>query len=548
MTARRRLLFACALAAGLLYVEAGALGALSAPDEVRVAGIGVEMVARGAWAIPTLGGEPFLEKPPLGFLSVGFATRLFGRTALAARLPSMLWGLVAALSLAALARRVYGRLSAGLGAGALLLLSPSVLKYSHRCLVDGSLLGAVTLSALCLWRFVDTPSRRGRWALAAVGACALAFFAKGAVGLVFPSLFLVGLLAVRRDAKLLRSPWFWLSPGAVIALVGLWLAGVAAEGGEAALKTVVVDNHLRRFAPAAGYAGGHERPWHYYLGKLPVVLLPSLVLLPAALAWHRRQGRTRQPLGPCLAWLGGGAVLLSLAGTKRQVYLLPLVPPAALLAGGWVAGLIGRPLTRLEDWTLRALGWAALAGALVGPGVLLGRGAPLRCALVCGWAAGAAVALFAFLALRRGRVEGFLLRVLLALLLTLLGCYPSYAAMQDRRHDLSAFFRGVAVRVPPRVPILLWEPSEATRGALRFYADRSGRTIARLAEAREATGARALVVVERVRRGRPVRVAAAEALGARVLLRARSEREAALLVAWGAWAGARGSSPARRSP
>src|SRR5580693_8402955 len=57
-------------------------------DEPRYAQVAREMLARHDWITPTLGGKPWLEKPPLYYWQAMLAYRIFGVSDWAARLPS----------------------------------------------------------------------------------------------------------------------------------------------------------------------------------------------------------------------------------------------------------------------------------------------------------------------------------------------------------------------------------------------------------------------------------------------------------------------------
>src|SRR6266496_2771809 len=59
-------------------------------DEPRYAQVAREMLARHDWVTPTLGGIPWLEKPPLYYWQAMLAYRAFGVSDWAARLPSVI--------------------------------------------------------------------------------------------------------------------------------------------------------------------------------------------------------------------------------------------------------------------------------------------------------------------------------------------------------------------------------------------------------------------------------------------------------------------------
>src|SRR4051812_22161454 len=116
----------------LLFVLSGALlytclsFHLFEPDEGRYAQIPREMLQRGDWIVPTLQGEPYLDKPPLFYWFVMGSYALFGYHAWAARLVPALAVHGAVLAGYVLGRRLLGERSAWWGA-ALLTIAPAFL-------------------------------------------------------------------------------------------------------------------------------------------------------------------------------------------------------------------------------------------------------------------------------------------------------------------------------------------------------------------------------------------------------------------------------------
>src|SRR5579862_6324024 len=78
------------------------------PDEPREADIAWRMSWQADKAVPLLAGEAFCEKPPLAYWVAGASVRAFGAGAWAARLPHLLYALLTALAVGALARRSAG--------------------------------------------------------------------------------------------------------------------------------------------------------------------------------------------------------------------------------------------------------------------------------------------------------------------------------------------------------------------------------------------------------------------------------------------------------
>src|SRR4051812_50207248 len=89
MTARTRtdVLLLAGFCAFLFFYGLGQFGLIGA-DEPRYAQVAREMMLRGDWVTPTLGGSPWLEKPPLYYWEAGLVYRVLGVSDLAARIPS----------------------------------------------------------------------------------------------------------------------------------------------------------------------------------------------------------------------------------------------------------------------------------------------------------------------------------------------------------------------------------------------------------------------------------------------------------------------------
>src|ERR1700743_3786824 len=79
------------------------------PDEPREADIAWRMSWQADKSVPLLAGDAFCEKPPLTYWVAGTAVRWFGPGSWAARLPNLLYAVLTALAVGALARRSAGK-------------------------------------------------------------------------------------------------------------------------------------------------------------------------------------------------------------------------------------------------------------------------------------------------------------------------------------------------------------------------------------------------------------------------------------------------------
>ena len=82
------------------------------PEESRYAELPRQMLETGSWIVPTLDGQPYLDKPPLLYWLIATSYQLFGVSVPVARfVPS----LVAALTIWVIYR--WGQAVAGIGVG-----------------------------------------------------------------------------------------------------------------------------------------------------------------------------------------------------------------------------------------------------------------------------------------------------------------------------------------------------------------------------------------------------------------------------------------------
>jgi 4-amino-4-deoxy-L-arabinose transferase-like glycosyltransferase len=309
-----------------------------------------EMLARGDLLVPTIGGRPWLEKPPLAHWLVAVAGWAAGGVDEAvARVPSAVAGTALAVGVALLASRRFGA-GVGLLAGAVQVTSAWVVMRGRLAEAD------ILLACLVCWAVVafdgvrTSAGRAGgtgwRWAFfALLGGTALV---KGILfGGVLVGATVVAVLAWDRDREAswaLTSVRGWL----LAALLTLaWPAVVLVRHPEAlGLWTLhVVD----RFAARPQHFAG-EPWWSYVLSPLGQVLPWTPLALAGAGPSLARAVRDRGGIDRLLwAWAVVPAALVSLATVRNGHYLIHALPPWSI----W--GALG--LVRLGG-LLHRRGWA----------------------------------------------------------------------------------------------------------------------------------------------------------------------------------------------
>lgn len=345
------------LAAALLISFAG-LGFhdLWTPDEPREAALALGMSRSGEWLIPHLAGQPFVEKPPLYYACAALWLRLSPFVTPSAgwlRLTSLLWGLGTLAMTWLLARRLFDHNRATL---AMLVLAtlPGFVHVTHWLLTDVALMFFVTAA---LWALAEAYLAGRSLMLPLAGLFAAgAFLTKGLIGPVFIALGGLPLLLSSKPWKDSRDPRsaFRPQPSAFLwhlaALISFalpvtaWAEAFWRQGGRALFMEWFWTNHFGRLSGTATQLGHFNGPL-YYLGTLPVYLLPWLPIVVWG-CWRSVPDRTRlRELALPVVWGLGGVLLLSLSATKREIYLAPLLPAFALLAAHTLAAPLPRGLT-----------------------------------------------------------------------------------------------------------------------------------------------------------------------------------------------------------
>ncbi len=473
----------------LLLYTLGILGHdLWASDEPRVASV-ARQVSEGAWVIPTLNGEPFLEQPPLHswcvagiYLLFGFQPPEIGRVVSAFfGIGGLVWTYLLA---AALARRAADEMRArrvGLFAALSLGLSFEYLVASHKLIVDGSLTFFTTGAVYALYRglVAERLGHRLWWLTLGYSLTSLAFMSKGMIGIAIPALGFMALGYAFRDASAFRRGHLWLAPLCFLAITGPWFYLLHQEAGADGLRAIFVENTIERVFPSSGVTPAHTRPLTHYLPQLPVILFPStLFLIGAGIArWGERNIELdrgeRQAFDFCLAWFGAGFLLLSLAATKRDIYLLPLFPAAAIASGFWLEAFVGR---RVEGRYARRVG-LVLAGLLGLMSVALSVAAGLIpdasiSISILGTTTGLTMAISAWSRARHDRRAPLLFSAVSGFCLVALAASLALIPAVDAQKGMGSISHRVAALVPEDCPIYAFQPDEVTRAVIPFYTSR----------------------------------------------------------------------------
>jgi 4-amino-4-deoxy-L-arabinose transferase-like glycosyltransferase len=298
-------------------------------DEPRYAQVAREMLARHDWVTPTLGGIPWLEKPPLYYWQAMFAYRLFGVSDWAARLPSAFDAFLLVLAVYWFLRRFRPGLELD---GALVVATTAgVAGFARAASTDMPLTASFSIAMLAWYAWFESGEKK--FLAAFYGFLGLAMLAKGPVAPFLGIAVIVIFAALQRSARILRKT-LWI-PGILLgcAIALPWYALVQLRNPQF-FHEFIVEHNLARFGTNLYH---HPEPFWYYI---PVALLgwvPWSVLAIAALVAAVRQ--LRSPVGDrlrsfLLIWIGTIVIFFSISQSKLPGYVLPAIPAGAILAAG----------------------------------------------------------------------------------------------------------------------------------------------------------------------------------------------------------------------
>jgi 4-amino-4-deoxy-L-arabinose transferase-like glycosyltransferase len=197
-------------------------------------------------------------------------------------------------------------------------------------------------------------------------AAGVGVLAKGPVAVLLPLLGLVAYLAWERRLGDLRR---FVSVPALLASLGpglLWIAAAVAVAPGGFFEEAVSANVWQRFFQGTE----HEQSLLFYLTEFPKTLLPWSLAWPLAL-WVAREHRADASPARAsaarflLSFVAAGLVFFSLSKGKRDAYLLPLIPPAALLVGAALQTWLQRRISLQRHWARAVPALAVVFAAFV---------------------------------------------------------------------------------------------------------------------------------------------------------------------------------------
>lgn len=304
--------------------------------EGRAAEIAREMLERGNFVLPSLNYEVSghtLTKPPLYHWMLIATGAPFDWQNWAVRMTSVLAALGSIWVVFLFGRQMFSYRAAVLSA---LVLSTSIvfLGNSSAARMDVFFSFLILSSVYCFWMALNI-KHESWWIYGFYATSAMGVLTKGPVGVLFP--LVVAIILLMNSSE--RNSWRRYVPikGVllffVLALPWYIMLVITAPPGLA--NNFIFGQLAHWWAGSSNVAASGGKPFTYYLPHIIVGLFPWSLFLPAAVVIGIRSARKEGNAGikSMLIWFVGGFILFSLGGKKAARYLLPIMPPFALIMG-----------------------------------------------------------------------------------------------------------------------------------------------------------------------------------------------------------------------
>jgi 4-amino-4-deoxy-L-arabinose transferase-like glycosyltransferase len=433
-------------------------------DEARDGLVARDMVERGTWVVPHIGGQVYPYKPPLFHWLVALVS-IRGVTEWSLRLPSVL----AAAATAAVTFAIGARLVApgtGLVAVALLVSSPAFVEWARMGRLEMLLVFWITLGSWSAMRWLESEQRH--YAVTLGLALGFGCLTKGPVGLLPLGALLGALIVLGRWSRRAVAD-LAIALGLAVALPLAWLASAASTMPE-------IGSYMRVAIDILAEEARVSRAQHalYAVEAIGVGFLPWALLVPgAAIVLVRAWQTSWQSLLYPLLWVGLVLLAFTAIISPRAVHFLPVYPALALIvAWAWTTCS-----ARERLWMSVPLAGAVIAFFLFGLGSVvhpmrfnahrgateIGPGLGLAMATI-----GTVAALGAFVLMRRRNTTGALLVMGMAVLTVMLVLHVRvFTPLVNRAYPTREAAARLGVALPPSLPVAYLDRKFTT--GLMFY-------------------------------------------------------------------------------
>ena len=343
--------------------------AITDSDEAFYAEAAREMVEGNDWLTPHFNYEDRWQKPILYYWFTAAAFAGTDVTEFMARFGAALSGVGLVLLTWSITRRLLADAAAAWLAGAIAATCYGYFAMSRAALPDLPLALFITGTIWAALRATDPAEPLPTsWAAIAGLSAGLGFLTKGPLGVIIPAIVLIPIWWRERTRFVIRPADATVAI-VLFALSGLpWYAVMWAVHGTPYLQSFFVADNLERFATTRY---NDVRALWYYVPILVGGLIPWTVFA-LVVPWRivrdvSQRRRLTNVEWRLLIWTLAPLLLFTASIGKQPRYILPVLPPIAMMVGAGIASRIAAALhdraARLE-LTIATLGTAAMFAAM----------------------------------------------------------------------------------------------------------------------------------------------------------------------------------------
>ncbi|MEG1641600.1 MAG: glycosyltransferase family 39 protein [Synergistaceae bacterium] len=319
------------------FLSLGSYGLLE-EDEGRYSEIPREMIESGDYVTPKLNYVKYFEKPVLLYWMNAASFHVFGETEFAARFPSTATAVLGALVTGLLATQLFG-FTSGILAALITALSLLYFAVGQINITDMPLSFFLTL-AMATFYYAHISGKKAWYALF-YASMACAVLTKGLIGIVLPCGIIFWYIIFTKKWKLFIEPLY--IPGIILffAITVPWFYAVC-KANEDFFYFFFIYEHFVRFSTTV-----HNRyePIWYFVPMIPLGLMPWTgfffsLFSKKSIIFSKKSEKDKNSVIFLLLWFAVIFVFFSISKSKLIPYVVPCMPPLAILMGVNISSMI----------------------------------------------------------------------------------------------------------------------------------------------------------------------------------------------------------------
>jgi 4-amino-4-deoxy-L-arabinose transferase-like glycosyltransferase len=301
---------------------------------------------------------------------------------------------------------------------------------------------------------------------------------------------------MEKNLKEITKMRLWLGVLIFLAMTLPWFIALWHQAGTEYLKVFFIHNHLQRFLPGSlagalsDAASGHHHPFYYYLTEFPNGFLPwGILLIPVFFNAFTKSKKSMGPSDPlsekgtlfAKCWFFAGIIFLSVASTKRTLYLIPIFAPIAMLTASYIdTTLTAQSMNRIGKVFVYLFNIVVfIGGLLLIPAYFYYK--KLYFVDADPWLfmstlfVSAVMMLLSLMAIRYlwlSHLKRYWISMNLSVVVALLFVAAIAMPVIDHTKSFVPFCREISAMVPSAEPLYTYHADETFRGAVPFYTGR----------------------------------------------------------------------------